>query len=77
MKNLREQSIHPDYRVFTGITNRSMIEPLDYAQFLRPMNQSAIILTDLGGTQEEAPSLGKPVLVMREDTDQTEAVEAR
>ncbi len=62
--------------ILTGITNISLIEPLDYAPFVWLMNQSAIILTDSGGVQEEAPSLGKPVLVMREVTERPEAVEA-
>jgi UDP-N-acetylglucosamine 2-epimerase (non-hydrolysing) len=53
-----------------------LIEPLDYLPFVYLMNRSYLILTDSGGVQEEAPSLGKPVLVMRETTERPEAVEA-
>jgi UDP-N-acetylglucosamine 2-epimerase (non-hydrolysing) len=53
-----------------------LIEPLPYLPFVRLMNAARIILTDSGGIQEEAPSLGKPVLVMRETTERPEAVEA-
>jgi UDP-N-acetylglucosamine 2-epimerase (non-hydrolysing) len=53
-----------------------LIEPLDYEPFVFLMSQSFLILTDSGGIQEEAPSIGKPVLVMREVTERPEAVEA-
>jgi UDP-N-acetylglucosamine 2-epimerase len=53
-----------------------LIDPLDYLPFVYLMNRSHIILTDSGGIQEEAPSLGKPVLVMRDTTERPEAVEA-
>ena len=53
-----------------------LIEPLDYEPFANLLNHSALILTDSGGIQEEAPSLGKPVLVMRDTTERPEAVEA-
>jgi UDP-N-acetylglucosamine 2-epimerase (non-hydrolysing) len=56
--------------------NIHLIEPLDYLPFVALMNRSTIILTDSGGIQEEAPSLGKPVLVMRETTERPEAVDA-
>ncbi len=56
--------------------NIFFIEPLDYLPFVYMMNRSYLILTDSGGIQEEAPSLGKPVLVMREVTERPEAVEA-
>lgn len=59
-----------------GIRNIHLIEPLDYAPFVHLMNQSYLILTDSGGVQEEAPSLGKPVLVMRDTTERPEAIEA-
>ncbi len=59
-----------------GNTDRiKLIEPLDYAPFANLMKQSYIILTDSGGIQEEAPSLGKPVLVLRDETERPEAVE--
>jgi len=57
-------------------SNVFFIEPLDYLPFVYMMNRSYIILTDSGGIQEEAPSLGKPVLVMREVTERPEAIEA-
>jgi UDP-N-acetylglucosamine 2-epimerase (non-hydrolysing) len=57
-------------------TNVALIAPQDYAPFVWLMVQSDLILTDSGGIQEEAPSLGKPVLVMRETTERPEAVEA-
>ena len=56
--------------------NITLLEPLDYKDFVWLMNQSHIILTDSGGVQEEAPSLGKPVLVMRDTTERPEAVAA-
>lgn len=56
--------------------NVFFIEPLDYLPFVYMMNRSYVILTDSGGIQEEAPSLGKPVLVMREVTERPEAIEA-
>jgi len=56
--------------------NISLIEPVDYLSFVYLMRRSTVILTDSGGVQEEAPSLGKPVLVMREVTERPEAVEA-
>ena len=60
-----------------GVSPRiHMIEPLDYLSFVYLMNRSYLILTDSGGVQEEAPSLGKPVLVMRETTERSEAVDA-
>src|SRR5699024_5249756 len=57
-----------------GLGNVLLIEPLPYAQFTRALNLAHIVLTDSGGVQEEAPSLGKPVLVMRENTERPEAV---
>jgi UDP-N-acetylglucosamine 2-epimerase (non-hydrolysing) len=53
-----------------------LIEPLEYPAFIWLMEKSYFILTDSGGVQEEAPSLGKPVLVMREVTERTEGIEA-
>jgi UDP-N-acetylglucosamine 2-epimerase (non-hydrolysing) len=68
--NVRE----PVNRLLAGIDNIHLIEPLDYLPFVYLMNQANIILTDSGGIQEEAPSLGKPVLVMRDTTERPEAV---
>ncbi|MDN5686365.1 MAG: UDP-N-acetylglucosamine 2-epimerase (non-hydrolyzing) [Brachybacterium sp.] len=59
-----------------GIDNVLLIEPLAYAEFTRMLSISDLVLTDSGGVQEEAPSLGKPVLVMRESTERPEAVVA-
>lgn len=60
----------------TGLANVFLIEPLDYLPFVYMMGKSYLILTDSGGVQEEAPGLGKPVLVMRDTTERPEAVEA-
>lgn len=70
--NVRE----PVNRLLVGIPNIHLIEPLDYLPFVHLMSHSHIILTDSGGIQEEAPSLGKPVLVMRDTTERPEAVVA-
>lgn len=66
----------PVKKILTGIGNVYLIEPLDYFSFVWLMNQAYIILTDSGGIQEEAPSLGKPVLVMRKTTERTEGIQA-
>ncbi|MFY0992606.1 non-hydrolyzing UDP-N-acetylglucosamine 2-epimerase [Halomonas sp. C05BenzN] len=70
--NVRE----PVNRLLSDIDNVHLIEPLDYLPFVYLMNRAHLILTDSGGVQEEAPSLGKPVLVMRETTERPEAVRA-
>lgn len=70
--NVRE----PVYRILDGATNVHLIEPLDYLPFVYLMDRATLIITDSGGVQEEAPSLGKPVLVMRDKTERPEAVEA-
>lgn len=59
-----------------GRPNITLTEPLAYGEFTRIINASSVVLTDSGGVQEEAPSLGKPVLVMRENTERPEAVAA-
>ena len=64
------------HSMLSGIENIYLIEPLEYQPFVYLMSLSTIILTDSGGIQEEAPSLGKPVLVMREKTERPEAVAA-
>ena len=66
----------PVNSILSNIDNISLVSPLPYEAFLWLMNKSKIIITDSGGIQEEAPSLGKPVLVMRESTERPEAVEA-
>ena len=66
----------PVNRILSGVKNVILIDPLAYQDFIWLMNRSKIIITDSGGVQEEAPSLGKPVLVMRDTTERPEAVEA-
>jgi UDP-N-acetylglucosamine 2-epimerase (non-hydrolysing) len=66
----------PVYDLLAGIDNIALITPLSYPAFVWLMEKSYIIITDSGGVQEEAPSLGKPVLVMRDTTERPEAVEA-
>jgi UDP-N-acetylglucosamine 2-epimerase (non-hydrolysing) len=66
----------PVYDLLSHIKNIYLIAPLDYLPFVYLMQQSYLILTDSGGVQEEAPSLGKPVLVMRDTTERPEAVDA-
>ncbi len=68
--NVRE----PVFSLLGNISNIHLIDPLGYLPFVALMNRAEIILTDSGGVQEEAPSLGKPVLVMRETTERPEAV---
>ena len=70
--NVRE----PVERILQGLSNVHLIEPQDYLPFVYLMTRACIILTDSGGIQEEAPSLGKPVLVMRDTTERPEAVAA-
>ena len=70
----------PIHEVFgddlSGLGNMFFIEPLEYLSFVYLMEKSAIVLTDSGGIQEEAPGLGKPVLVMRDTTERPEALDA-
>ncbi|MBI5641727.1 MAG: UDP-N-acetylglucosamine 2-epimerase (non-hydrolyzing) [Nitrospirae bacterium] len=63
------------FPILKGIRNVHLIEPLEYPYLIRLMKKSYLILTDSGGIQEEAPSLGKPVLVMRDVTERTEGIE--
>lgn len=74
--HLNPNVCEPVNRLLAGIDNIHLIEPLDYLPFVYLMNRSYLILTDSGGVQEEAPSLGKPVLVMRDTTERPEAVKA-
>lgn len=66
----------PVNEILNNISNVHLIDPLDYEPFVWMMDQSDLILTDSGGIQEEGPSLGKPVLVMRDVTERPEAVDA-
>jgi len=70
--NVRE----PVGDILAGIPNVHLMEPVSYEEFVHLMNGAYLLLTDSGGVQEEAPALGKPVLVMRENTERPEAVEA-
>jgi len=69
--NVRE----PVLRLLSQLVNVHLLSPLSYLPFVRLMNQSMLILTDSGGIQEEAPSIGKPVLVMRDTTERPEAID--
>ncbi|MEO7534695.1 MAG: UDP-N-acetylglucosamine 2-epimerase (non-hydrolyzing) [Ferruginibacter sp.] len=66
----------PVTRILNGISNIQLLPPMGYIQFTQLMQKSYLILTDSGGIQEEAPSLGKPVLVMRDTTERPEGIEA-
>ena len=66
----------PVNRILSNLNNVQLIEPMEYLSFIKLMDLSYLILTDSGGIQEEAPSLGKPVLVMRDTTERPEAVES-
>ncbi|KCY20486.1 UDP-N-acetylglucosamine 2-epimerase, partial [Acinetobacter baumannii 1288284] len=66
----------PVNEILSDLTNVYLIDPLQYEEFIYMMNESYFIITDSGGIQEEAPSLGKPVLVMRDTTERPEAVKA-
>lgn len=66
----------PVNRILNGVYNIQLIPPMDYIRFTQLMKCSYLILTDSGGIQEEAPALGKPVLVMRDTTERPEAIEA-
>jgi UDP-N-acetylglucosamine 2-epimerase (non-hydrolysing) len=75
--------VHPNPNVrpamdlaLAGLDNVAMIEPLDYPHFVRLLGMADLVLTDSGGVQEEAPALGKPVLVMRETTERPEGIAA-
>ena len=74
--HLNPQVREPVNRLLRDIPTIHLIEPLDYLPFVYLMNAAYIILTDSGGIQEEAPSLGKPVLVMRDTTERPEGVES-
>ena len=74
--HLNPQVSGPANEILSGISNVHLIAPQDYLPFVYLMSRAKLILTDSGGIQEEAPSLGKPVLVMRETTERPEAVAA-
>lgn len=64
------------YKVLDGVERIHLIEPLEYRSFINLLDRSYLVLTDSGGIQEEAPSLGKPVLVLRETTERPEGIDA-
>ena len=64
------------YKILNGVERVHLIEPLEYRSFIHLLDRAHLILTDSGGIQEEAPSLGKPVLVLRETTERPEGIEA-
>lgn len=66
----------PVHRILSGLPNVHLLEPLDYLPFVYLMDRCHMLITDSGGVQEEAPSLGKPVLVMRDTTERPEALDA-
>jgi UDP-N-acetylglucosamine 2-epimerase (non-hydrolysing) len=66
----------PVYSLLSGMPNITLLPPLDYLSLAHLLKQSYLVLTDSGGLQEEAPSLGKPVLVLRSTTERPEAIEA-
>ena len=74
--HLNPNVLKPVNDLLENIKNIHLVKPLSYPTFVWLMNKSYIIITDSGGVQEEAPSLGKPVLVMRDTTERPEAVEA-
>ncbi|MFD2552333.1 non-hydrolyzing UDP-N-acetylglucosamine 2-epimerase [Bizionia sediminis] len=74
--HLNPKVLEPVNRILGNIANIHLIEPLAYHDFIWMMDRAKIIITDSGGVQEEAPSLGKPVLVMRDTTERPEAVYA-
>jgi UDP-N-acetylglucosamine 2-epimerase (non-hydrolysing) len=74
--HLNPKVYEPVNRILSNISNIYLIKPMEYLAFIKLMDLSYLILTDSGGIQEEAPSLGKPVLLMRDSTERPEAVEA-
>jgi len=74
--HLNPNVIEPVNRLLSNVSNVHLIDPLDYLPFVYLMKRCHLILTDSGGVQEEAPSLGKPVLVMRDTTERPEAIAA-
>jgi UDP-N-acetylglucosamine 2-epimerase (non-hydrolysing) len=74
--HLNPNVLKPVNELLGAVKNIYLIEPLQYEAFIYLMNLSKLIITDSGGVQEEAPSLGKPVLVMRDTTERPEAVDA-
>ncbi len=74
--HLNPNAREPAFEVLSGAKGVHLVEPMDYLPFVHLMNRCHLVLSDSGGIQEEAPSLGKPVLVLRDVTERPEAVEA-
>lgn len=74
--HLNPNVLQPARDILGGIRNVTLCEPMDYLDFVQLMKRAHLILTDSGGVQEEAPTLGAPVLVLRNETERPEAVEA-
>ncbi len=74
--HLNPKVLKPVHEILGNVKNVKLIKPLSYPSFVWLMDKSELIITDSGGVQEEAPSLGKPVLVMRDTTERPEAVDA-
>jgi len=74
--HLNPNITEPVHRLLGGVTNIALLPPADYLTTVHLMRQASLVVTDSGGIQEEAPSLGKPVLVLRQVTERPEAVEA-
>jgi len=74
--HLNPNVLQPVYKSLAGVPNILLLEPLDYPSFIWLMEKCYLVLTDSGGVQEEAPSLGKPVLVMRDITERTDGIRA-
>ena len=74
--HLNPRVYKPVHEYLSGLKNVFLADPMDYPDFVFAMKKSGLILTDSGGIQEEAPALGKPVLVMRDTTERPEALEA-
>lgn len=74
--HLNPKVLEPVHKILGGVSHINLISPISYPAFVWLMNRAYIIVTDSGGVQEEAPSLGKPVLVMRDTTERPEAVDA-
>ena len=74
--------LNPNFRepvksILSNLQNIHLLEPLEYPQFVHLMSMSTLILTDSGGLQEEAPSIGKPLLVLRNNTERTESLNSK
>jgi UDP-N-acetylglucosamine 2-epimerase (non-hydrolysing) len=74
--HLNPNVYEPVHKMLSGFQNIHLLPPLNYIEFVHLMNKSKAVLTDSGGIQEEAPALGKPVLLMRDSTERPEAVNA-